>query len=63
MTKTAFAELVGVSPSYVSQLTRDSPPWPGRELAVRIGVITNGYVTPNDLAGYPPRDEARSPGD
>jgi hypothetical protein len=56
MTKLEFAELLGVSPSYVSQLTRDDPPWPGRARCRRIGVITAGAVTPNDLAGYPPGD-------
>jgi DNA-binding transcriptional regulator YdaS (Cro superfamily) len=58
MTKLAFAKAIGVSPSYVSQLTSDDPPWPGRDLARRIGVVTKGQVTPNDLAGYSPRGES-----
>ena len=52
MTKQAFAEAVGCTPSYVSQLCRDSPPWPGRALARRIGEVTGGAVRPDDLAGY-----------
>ena len=56
MTKARFAALLGVTTSYVSQLTSDAPPWPGRDLAQRIGIVTEGAVTPNDLAGYPPPD-------
>jgi transcriptional regulator with XRE-family HTH domain len=52
MTVAEFAELVGVTPSYVSQLTSDDPPWPSREVARKIALVTNGVVTPNDLAGY-----------
>lgn len=56
MTKMRFAALLGVTPSYVSQLTSDAPPWPGRELVRRIGIVTEGQVDPNRLAGYPPDD-------
>lgn len=56
MSKLRFAQLVGVSPSFVSQLTSDTPPWPSRDIAQRIAVVTEGAVTPNDLAGYPPVD-------
>lgn len=62
MTKTRFAEQVGCTPSYVSQLMRDTPPWPGRDIARRIAIATDGFVTPNDLAGLPeaaPGDLAR----
>lgn len=52
MSKTAFASLIGVTPGYVSQLCSDSPPWPGREVARRIAEVTDGAVTPNQLAGY-----------
>jgi 3,4-dihydroxy 2-butanone 4-phosphate synthase/GTP cyclohydrolase II len=52
MAKSDFAEKIGVTPGYVSQLCSDSPPWPGREIAKRIGEVTEGRVTPNDLAGY-----------
>jgi 3,4-dihydroxy 2-butanone 4-phosphate synthase / GTP cyclohydrolase II len=52
MTKSAFAAAIEVTPGYVSQLCSDSPPWPGREVARRIADITNGVVTPNDLAGF-----------
>jgi hypothetical protein len=54
MTKIAFARKIGVSPAYVSMLVADDAPWPGREIVRRIGVVTRGAVTPNDLAGYPP---------
>lgn len=56
LTKSQFAALVGVSPAYVSQLIADIAPWPGRAIARQIALITEGDVTPNDLAGYPPRD-------
>jgi transcriptional regulator with XRE-family HTH domain len=58
MSKRAFARALGVSPSYVSQLTKDAPPWPGRELAVKIAEVTGGYVQPNDLAGWPAPKQA-----
>lgn len=55
MSKRAFAKMIGVTPSYISQLCRDhNPPWPKRDVARRIGIATEGEVTPNDLAGYPP---------
>jgi transcriptional regulator with XRE-family HTH domain len=54
MTKTEFARLLGTSTSYVSQLCSDNPPWPGRQIALRIALITRGKVTPNDLANFPP---------
>lgn len=57
VTKLAFSREIGVTPSYVSQLTSDDPPWPGRELSRRIAEVTNGFVTPNDLAGYQPSAE------
>jgi len=56
MSMVRFAELIGVTPSYVSQLTSDVPPWPGRDISLRIGIVTEGAVTPNELAGYPPPD-------
>ncbi|PAP94016.1 hypothetical protein [Mesorhizobium wenxiniae] len=52
MAKIDFAEKIGVSPGYVSQLCADNPPWPGRIIAKKIGEVTEGAVTPNDLAGY-----------
>jgi transcriptional regulator with XRE-family HTH domain len=60
MSKAAFAEAIGVTASYVSQLCRDTPPWPGRAVARRIAEVTNGYVRPDDWAGY---EGACSPGD
>ena len=57
MTKAAFAAEIGVTPSYVSLLIKDAPPWPGREVSRRIGIVTKGAVTPNDLAGYPERTD------
>lgn len=56
MSKQRFAELIGVTAAYVSMLVADDAPWPGRDIALRIGVVTEGEVTPNDLAGYPPAD-------
>lgn len=56
MSKRRFAELIGVTPSYVSMLVADNAPWPGRDIARLIGIVTEGEVTPNDLAGYPPGD-------
>lgn len=56
-----FAKMVGVTPGYVSQLISKEPPWPSRDVARRIALVTGGEVTPNDLAGwYPPGEE---PGD
>jgi DNA-binding transcriptional regulator YdaS (Cro superfamily) len=52
VTKLDFSRLIGVTPSYVSQLTSDNPPWPGRSLSLKIAKATGGAVTPNDLAGY-----------
>lgn len=52
MTKSAFAEMIGVTPGYVTQLCSDAPPWPGREIARKIADVSAGAVTPNDLAGY-----------
>lgn len=54
MRKIEFAAAVGCSPAYVSQLIADTQPWPNRDIARSIGVVTKGKVTPNDLAGYPP---------
>jgi DNA-binding transcriptional regulator YdaS (Cro superfamily) len=53
MTKTAFADLLGVSPGYVSQLCSNNPPWPGREIVRKITTITAGAVTPADLVNFP----------
>lgn len=57
MTKARFADLLGVTAPYVSMLLADNAPWPNREVARRIAIITEGVVTPNDLAGYPPDDD------
>jgi hypothetical protein len=54
MSKMRFAQLIGCSNAYVSLLLTDHPPWPGRAIALRIAIVTEGMVTPNDLAGYPP---------
>jgi hypothetical protein len=54
MSKAQFARLIGCSKSYVSMLLADGAPWPSRRLALRIAIVTEGVVTPNDLAGYPP---------
>ena len=54
MKKIEFAKRIGCSNAYLSQLIADDGPWPGREIARRIGEVTGGAVTPNDLAGYTP---------
>lgn len=54
MSKVRFAILLGISPTYVSQLTSDDPPWPNRELLCRIAIVTGGAITPNVLAGFQP---------
>lgn len=51
MLKVDFAEQIGCSPAYVSQLIADMQPWPNRQIALRIYEVTKGAVTPNDLAG------------
>lgn len=48
ITRSAFAEEIGVSQSLVTQLCQDEV-WPGREVARRISDATNGEVTPNDF--------------
>jgi len=62
MTIREFAKKIGTTSSYISQLTSDSPPWPKRHIARRIGIVTEGEVMPNDLAGFSrklmlPKDE------
>jgi DNA-binding transcriptional regulator YdaS (Cro superfamily) len=52
MSRYRFAKEIGVTPSYVTRLCKEVPPWPSRELARKIGEVTEGWVTPNDLAGY-----------
>lgn len=54
MSKALFARLIGVTTGYVTMLVADNPPYPKRAIAVRIAIVTEGAVTPNDLAGYPP---------
>lgn len=53
--KSDFAREVGCEPPYISMLLSDEAPWPSRELQVKIAMATRGEVTPNDLAGWPPR--------
>ena len=55
VSKAAFAREVGCEPPYISMLLADDAPWPNRELTVNIALATRGEVTPNDLAGWPPR--------
>jgi DNA-binding transcriptional regulator YdaS (Cro superfamily) len=58
MSKVAFAAAIDVTPGYVSQLCSDNPPWPGRAKSLKIAEVTDGAVTPNDLAGYVAEDAA-----
>lgn len=46
--RTDFAEMIGVSQSYVTQLCQGQI-WPGRDIASKIIEATNGDVTPNDF--------------
>jgi hypothetical protein len=52
MTLKEFAEKIGMTPSYISQLCSDDPPWPKRHVQIRIAITTGGAVTPNLMAGY-----------
>lgn len=54
VTKAQFAAEIGVTTSYVYQLMKDDPPWPKKEIVLRIAIFTDGYVSPNDMAGWPP---------
>lgn len=53
--KGEFAKQIGCEPPYLSMLLADDAPWPTREIQLRIATVTKGEVTPNDLAGWPPR--------
>ena len=53
--RSAFAEAVGVAPSYVTLLCSDEPAWPGRDVATRIREYTNGAISPDDF--MPSRDD------
>lgn len=46
-----FAQLAGISHSYLSQLCSDRPPWPSRDVAAKIEEITSGEVTIVDFVG------------
>lgn len=47
--RSAFAESIGVAPSYVTLLCSDAPAWPGRDVAARIREATNGEVSADDF--------------
>lgn len=48
LSRSAFAEKVGVSPGLVTQWI-DGKTWLGRDVAQRVVEATNGAVTPNDF--------------
>jgi transcriptional regulator with XRE-family HTH domain len=53
-----FAQLAGISQSFLTALLSDTPPWPSRATMKRITEITGGTVTANDwmaLEDPPPR--------
>lgn len=52
ITKREFADQIGVTPSYVSQLLTDDPPLVGLDIAVAIEAATNGEVTVADQAEH-----------
>lgn len=49
VTQTEFAERIGVTSGYVSQLCADMV-WPGRKVATEIARATRDAVTANDFA-------------
>lgn len=53
ISRSAFAERIGVSPSYVTLLCSDEAAWPGRGVAARIAEATDGAITINDF--LPPK--------
>lgn len=61
VSRSEFARRIDVTSSYITQLCRDTPPWPGREIARRIAVATGGAVRPDHWAGL--TEEAEAPGD
>jgi DNA-binding transcriptional regulator YdaS (Cro superfamily) len=58
MTRSAFAEAIGVSPSYVTLLCSGEHVWPGREVAGRIRDVTSGRVTADDF--LPPQSSSET---
>jgi len=51
-----FARIIGVSEAYLSQLIADGPPWPSRDVLMRIAAATRGVVDPNAWCGWPPAE-------
>lgn len=49
--KVDFAKQVGITPSFLSMLLADDPPWPSRRVVHAIAEATNFEVTANELAG------------
>lgn len=49
--KIDFAKQVGITPSFLSMLIADNPPWPSRAVVHAISEATNFEVTANELAG------------
>lgn len=47
--RSAFAEAIGVAPSYVTLLCSEKPGWPGKDVATRIREVTGGKVTADDF--------------
>ena len=48
VTRTAFAQKIDVTPSYITALCNGSV-WPGRDVASRIAEATEGAVSANDF--------------
>ena len=53
-TQRQFARAIGVSEGYLSQLIADGPPWPSRDVLIRMAIATRGAVDPNAWCGWPP---------
>jgi hypothetical protein len=49
MTRRAFAEKIGVTPSYVTLLCSEGSRWPGMVVAMAIDKVTHGKVTALDF--------------
>ena len=43
-----FAQLAGISQSFLTSLLSDTPPWPARRVMREITKLTKGKVTAND---------------
>lgn len=59
MFRADFAKLAGISHSYLSQLCSDNPPWPSRDVLLKIITLTKGEVTADDFLKMPNADRVK----